>query len=230
MRAGRADAQVLPAGDVGHVRPEPAELRCRRRRRWGRRGVEISRTDCTARADALDELAFLDGGQHRVDVLDEVERRRVEEHVLLLDAEGERVARAELVVEHAAARREPLPRDRGGIDLLHSSFTTASTSISTSQRGSTNPRTTIIAFTGRMEENTSPWARAAPVEVLGVRQEDARAHDVLGPRARFLEGGEDDLEAALRLAVGSAGGSAPSGMIGAVPATNTWGPTRTARE
>jgi hypothetical protein len=29
---------------------------------------------------------------------------------------------------------------------------------------------------------------------------------------------------------GSAGGGPPSGMIGAVPATETWLPTRTARE
>ena len=47
-----------------------------------------------------------DSGEHRVDVLDEVERLAVEKHVLLLDAERVRVARAERVVEHAAARRE----------------------------------------------------------------------------------------------------------------------------
>src|SRR5918995_6455018 len=114
------------------------------------------------RADALDELALLDGGENGVDVLDEVERRRVEEHVLLLDAEREGVSGAELVVEDASARGEALPRDRSRIDLLHSPFTTASTSISTSQRGSTNPRTTIMAFAGRIDEKTSPCARAMP--------------------------------------------------------------------
>ena len=57
--------------------------------------------------------------EHRVDVLDEVERLGVEEHVLLLDAERVRLALAELVVEHAAAGGEALAGDRGGIDLLH---------------------------------------------------------------------------------------------------------------
>ena len=56
--------------------------------------------------DARLELVAGDGGEHRVDVLDEVERLAVEEHVLLLDAERVRVALAEGVVEDAAARRE----------------------------------------------------------------------------------------------------------------------------
>src|SRR4029077_2115995 len=60
------------------------------------------------------ELVACDRGENRVDVLDEVERLAVEEHVLLLDAEGVRVARAEGVVEDAAAGREvgALARDR----------------------------------------------------------------------------------------------------------------------
>src|SRR5205823_6231430 len=47
-----------------------------------------------------------DRGEHGVDVLDEVEHLGVEEHVLLLDPERVRVARAEGVIEHAAAGRE----------------------------------------------------------------------------------------------------------------------------
>jgi hypothetical protein len=65
------------------------------------------------------ELVSRDRGQHGVDVLHEVERLGVEEHVLLLDPQCVGVALAEGVVPHAAARREarPLARDRRGIDL-----------------------------------------------------------------------------------------------------------------
>jgi hypothetical protein len=56
--------------------------------------------------DARLELVPRDRGEHRIDVLDEVEGLGVEEHVLLLDTERVRVARAERVAEHAAAGRE----------------------------------------------------------------------------------------------------------------------------
>src|SRR5206468_6168470 len=61
------------------------------------------------------ELVTRDRLEHRVDVLHEVERLAVEEHVLLLDAERIGVARAETVIEHAAAGREvrALAGDRG---------------------------------------------------------------------------------------------------------------------
>src|SRR5205823_9311441 len=64
--------------------------------------------------DARLELVSRDRGEHRVDVLDEVEGLAVEEHVLLLDAERVRVARAEGMVENAASRRKAraLARDR----------------------------------------------------------------------------------------------------------------------
>src|SRR5439155_18932684 len=51
---------------------------------------------------------------------DEVEALAVEQHVLLLDAEGVRLALAERVVEDAAAWREALAGDRRRVDLLHS--------------------------------------------------------------------------------------------------------------
>src|SRR4051794_37624322 len=73
--------------------------------------------------DARLELGVVaDAGEHRVDVLHEVPGLGIEEHVLLLDAERVRVAAAELVIENAA----------------HVRTITASASISTRQRGSSN--------------------------------------------------------------------------------------------
>src|SRR5437016_1429534 len=103
-----------------------------------------------------------DRREHRVDVLDEVEGLGVEEHVLLLDPQRVRVARADLVVDHAPAGGEaaPLAGDRGGIDLLHAGAgSIASASISTCQRGSSSPATTTNADAGRTSPKTSPWAR-----------------------------------------------------------------------
>src|SRR5919108_3637292 len=71
--------------------------------------------------DARLELVPADVGEHGVDVLHEVERLAVEQHVLLFDAERVRIALPEGVVEHAAAGGEPAPLagDRRGIDLAH---------------------------------------------------------------------------------------------------------------
>ena len=70
-------------------------------------------------------LAVLDRREHRVDVLHEIPRLGIEQHVLLLDAERVRVALAERVVEHArVTAAEPfgaLPGDRRREDLLHGS-------------------------------------------------------------------------------------------------------------
>ena len=64
-----------------------------------------------------------DGREHRVDVLHEIPRLGVEQHVLLLDAERVRVALPERVVEHAGLRAAEavaaLAGDRRGKDLLH---------------------------------------------------------------------------------------------------------------
>ena len=70
-------------------------------------GVVISITDCIS-SELIRASNSLPGdrGEHGVDVLDEVEGLRVEQHVLLLDAERVRLAFAEGVVEHAAAGGE----------------------------------------------------------------------------------------------------------------------------
>src|SRR6185295_19245032 len=70
--------------------------------------------------DARLELMTRDRGEHRVDVLHEIECLAVEEHVLLLDAERVRVAVAEPVVEDAdpGPKACAFARDRGRVNLL----------------------------------------------------------------------------------------------------------------
>src|SRR5215204_2786281 len=125
------------------------------------------------------ELVPDDRGEHRVDVLDEIERLAVHQHVLLLDAERVWIALAERVLEDAAAAREAgaLPRDRGWIDLLlvrrrESDYSgrSASASISTIQRGSSNAETTSIELAGRTSRKTSPCARPTSSQSAAARR------------------------------------------------------------
>ena len=83
-----------------------------------------------------------DARKHRVDVLHEIPRLGIEEHVFLLDAERIGVAAPELVVEDAA----------------HVPTITASASISTRQRESRRV-VTIPVVAGRALANASPCAR-----------------------------------------------------------------------
>ena len=101
------------ACDAGDVRAQRDEL-----------PLDVARGAAHRRRDLEDRLHELGidprlqlvpahGGEHRVDVLDELESLSVEELVLLLDSEGVRVARAELVVDDAACRLRPVAGDRG---------------------------------------------------------------------------------------------------------------------
>src|SRR5439155_24767417 len=95
--------------------------------------------------DACLELGVVaDSREHRVDVLHEVPRLGIEEHVLLFDAERVLIPAAELVVEDA----------RFG----HVRTITASASISTRQRGSSSS-VTMPVVAGRAAANASPCAR-----------------------------------------------------------------------
>src|SRR5919204_35449 len=171
VRAGRADAHALRPGDVADIAADLPQLRLDRRWRPtdGRRDLEHRLHQL--RIDTLLELVSVHGREHRLDVLDEVERLAVEQHVLLFDAERVRIAFAKGVVEDAAARREAgaLAGDRGGGDLLRhrSSGRIASASISTIQRGSRKPETTIIVLAGRTLAKNSPWARPTSRQSAG---------------------------------------------------------------
>ena len=98
-----------------------AAARARRRRPPAVRqtGVVTSSTDCISSAWMRSSCSpCRDRGEHRVDVLHEIPRLGVEQHVLLLDAERVRIALAERVVEHARVRSAralaPLPVIDGG--------------------------------------------------------------------------------------------------------------------
>ena len=157
MRAGRPDAQPLAARDVADVAAQRRQLVHHVARRPTHRRRDLEHRLHQLGVEAARELVALDRVEHHLDVLDEVEALRVEEHVLLLDAQRVRVARPELVVEDAGGRRVGDTGDRPRDDLLHGS--TASASISTFHAGSRSAVTTQVAA-GRTSRNASPCARA----------------------------------------------------------------------
>ena len=106
VRPGRADAEALLAGDPDHVRAQLRQLLLDVGGRPANRRRDLDHRLHQLGVDPRLELAARGRGEHGVDVLDEVEGLRVEEHVLLLDAERVRLALAEGVVEHAAAGGE----------------------------------------------------------------------------------------------------------------------------
>src|SRR5690348_17328503 len=159
MRPGGADAHVSLARDLADVSTQSPELRCDVAGGVADRGRDLEHRLHQLRVDARLQLVPSDRGEHRVDVLDEVEGLAVEQHVLLLDAERVCVALAERVVEDASALgvAAPLAGDRGREDLAHGS--NASASISTRQAGSRRAATTTKADAGLTSPKTSPWAR-----------------------------------------------------------------------
>ena len=78
--------------------------------------------------------------------------------------------------------------------------TTASASISTRQRGSRKPETTMNALAGRTSPNTRPCTSPTATTVGCIDEEDTRAHHVGQRRAGLAQRRLDDLQAALGLA------------------------------
>jgi hypothetical protein len=176
----------------------------------------------------------LDRGEHRVDVLHEIPRLGVEQHVLLLDAERVRIARAERMVEHAAATAPgpsaPLPVIDGGkiccisaaiIDRLGFDLDEPARV----EQGGDDPG----GRRARVRERL-PVRAADLVDVRGVGDVDAGAHDIVERRAGLVQRRSMISRQTCACSYGVVGGSASPGMIGAVPETHTWLPTLTARE
>src|SRR5579875_2571106 len=113
--AGRADPQALAPRHVRDVAADAQELLPYAGRRVADRGRHLEHRLHQLGVEVRLELVPGRRGEHGVDVLDEVERLAVEEHVLLLHPQRVGVARAEGVLEHAAAGREAhaLAGDRG---------------------------------------------------------------------------------------------------------------------
>ncbi len=100
MRAGAGDGEPAPRRRVGGRAPQRPE----RLDRGGDVGAGI-RVQLDDRGEELRlqparQREALDPGEQRADRTDLVERGRVEDHQLLLDAERERLAGAEGVLDH----------------------------------------------------------------------------------------------------------------------------------
>ena len=162
VRSRRAEAAPLLARDVGDVAAERGEVAVDVTGVVADRSRHLEHRLHQLGVQAVGVLAFDDGREHGVDVLHEIPRLGVEQHVLLLDAERVRGAAAEVVLEDArgrgAAALRALARDRCGVDLLHECSITASASISTSQRGSSSCATMPVVA-GRAVAKASPCAR-----------------------------------------------------------------------
>jgi len=103
MRPGGAQAQAAGARVLGHPGAQPAQV--------GGSLADVPADDGAGLQHALHELRLQLLGevagrrlvQQILDLRNQLEGVAVEQHVLLLDTHGERVAGAEPVVEHAAA-------------------------------------------------------------------------------------------------------------------------------
>ena len=195
MRPGRGEAAALAARDLGDVRAQRAGAarRPRPRVRHDRRR-DLDHRLHQLGVHALGELALGHLREHRVDVLHEVPRLRVEQHELLLDAERVRVARAEAVVERrssaslAVAHRD----DRLGLDLDEPARV---------EQLGRRRRSSPAAPCAKASRCARPTASMS----LGARDVDPRADDVVEARAGLAERALDDLEADARLLVGVVG-------------------------
>ena len=155
-------------------------------------------------------LEFVAGhlGEHRLDVLHEVEGVGVEELVLLLDAERVRVAVAERVLEHAGRRDALEPVIDGGMSCFELDRAAAAehrVDVDLDLPGGVHQR----RDDGGVHRADVPEGLAVcpcgAVEVRRVGHVHARPDDVGEARARLLEGPADDLEAEQRLLVEALG-------------------------
>ena len=161
VRARRADTRALLGRDLRDVAADRRQPAQHVARVVADRGRDLENRLHELRVYPSLELVARHRGEHRLDVLDEVEGFRIKELVLLLHAECVRIARSELVVEDASGGRGAVAGDGGGERLLARHGSTASTSISTFQLGSKRPARTVV-FAGRTSPNTSACARAKP--------------------------------------------------------------------
>src|SRR6478752_1470324 len=161
-----------------------------------------------------------DGGARRV-VLGRQQRRQHQrehsaEHSAEQDSERGRAARCRVLRCPAHAQ------------MVRPASTTASSSISTFQRGSSSPATTTIVLAGRTSPNTSPWTTptaspyAASTTYWRVRITSSTVPPSSSSAASMISQHR-------RAWTAGSGSTLPSGHTGAVPLTAIVLPTRTAR-
>jgi hypothetical protein len=114
MRPRGADTQPTLRCEADHVRAQLPQLLLDLGRRPADRRRDLEDGLHQLGVDLLLELVARGGGEHGLDVLDEVERLAVEQHVLLLDSERVRLALAEVVVDDAAPAANPPCMMSGG--------------------------------------------------------------------------------------------------------------------
>ena len=78
----------------------------------------------------------------------------------------------------------PLDLDPAGSSTIGRQLRTASTSISTFQRGSSRAATTTVVLAGRTSPSSSPWTAPISAKSAGVDEVHARPHDVVPGRCR----------------------------------------------
>ena len=185
---GRADPHAALACDAGHVAAERRELAHHVAGRVADRRRDLQHGLHQLRCDAGLELVSFDRREHRLDVLDEIERLAVEEHVLLLDPERVRVARAVLVVEHASRVRGALARDRGRDRLPVAAHGDVGLGLDLDEPARVEEvATTTDVLAGLIEREDLAVRARDLVEVVRARRVDPRAHDVLEARARLVQ-------------------------------------------
>ena len=213
MRPGRAEAAALRARDLGDVRAQLAERVLDVAGGAADVGRDLDHRLHELRVDPALVLAALDGGEHRVDVLHEVPGLGVEQHVLLLDAEGVGLS-AEVVVEHARPRargaRCSLPGYRRGVDLLHRGSITGS-HLNVRLRLDLDEPSRVEQLRDDRGRRRAGAAERIAVgardlgDQLGRGDVDPRADDVVEGGAGLAQRGRDDVDAAARLLVRAVG-------------------------
>ena len=120
VRAGAAEPKPLRCGRCDRVGAKAAQLALNVRDRSADGGVELHEGLEQFRRHELSEVTLLLGHEDALDALYQIERLGVEQHVLLLDADRQRFAVAEVVIENierTTLRRHQLERTSG----LHAS-------------------------------------------------------------------------------------------------------------
>ena len=166
MRAGGGEAHPQRPGVLGDVGPDVAQV--------GLGGRHVLAHDRPRFEDALHELGLQPVGElalgrlleQGLDTGHEVEALRVDEHVLLFDAHGERWPRAEAVIEDAGARPPLAPSggvQHGAVFVPHfEALANAGSTMGAGRSGGT-----VDARDSKSRGREAVWVRLPPSALPG---------------------------------------------------------------